>query len=133
MIKSVLRGVSDFTKYPDKIEDGKHVVWYPNPSLKRGKQDFNVFNLDPFVWFVHVKLGFSGYGFSVDDDTADVGAGGASQLQLTVTETGGLKNTHPMDHPGALWSGEKRLAPVFGAGEFDQRGYPLQRHRARQR
>ena len=95
MIKSVLRGVSDFTKYPDKIEDGKHVVWYPNPSLERGKQDFNVFNLDPFVWFVHVKLGFSGYGFSVDDDTADVGAGGASQLQLTVTETGGLKNTIP--------------------------------------
>ena len=95
MIKSVLRGVSDFTKYPDKIENDKHVVWYPNPSLKRGKQDFNVFNLDPFVWFVHVKLGFSGYGFSVDDDTADVGAGGASQLQLTVTETGGLNNTNP--------------------------------------
>ena len=95
MIKSVLRGVSDFTKYPDVIENDKHVVWYPNPSLKRGKQDFNVFNLDPFVWFVHVKLGFSGYGFSVDDDTADVGAGGASQLQLTVTETGGLNNTNP--------------------------------------
>jgi hypothetical protein len=31
----------------------------------------------------------------VDDDTADVGAGGASQLQLTITETGGLKNTIP--------------------------------------
>ena len=95
MIKSVLRGVSDFTKYPDVIENDKHVVWYPNPALKRGGQDFNVFNLDPFVWFVHVKLGFSGYGFSVDDDTADVGAGGASQLQLTVTETGGLNNTDP--------------------------------------
>jgi Ubiquitin-activating enzyme E1 FCCH domain len=40
-------------------------------------------------------LGFSGYGFSVDDDTADVGAGGASQLQLTVTDSGGLKNTNP--------------------------------------
>ena len=96
MIKSVLRGVSDFTKYPDVIDnEGNHVSWYPNPSLKRGKQDFNVFNLDPFVWFAHVKLGFSGYGFSVDDDTADVGAGGASQLQLTVTETGGLNNTNP--------------------------------------
>ena len=105
MIKSVLRGVSDFTKYPDKIENDKHVVWYPNPSLKRGKQDFNVFNLDPFVWFVHVKLGFSGYGFSVDDDTADVGAGGASQLQLTVTETGGLNNTNP-------WSIQAPYGPV---------------------
>ena len=105
MIKSVLRGVSDFTKYPDKIEDDKHVVWYPNPSLERGKQPFNVFNLDPFVWFVHVKLGFSGYGFSVDDDTADVGAGGASQLQLTVTETGGLNNTNP-------WSIQAPYGPV---------------------
>jgi hypothetical protein len=96
MIKSVLRGVSDFTKYPDVIDNqGNHTSWYPNPAEKRGGQAFNVFNLDPFVWFVHVQLGFSGYGFSVDDDTADVGAGGASQLQLTVTGTGGLKNTNP--------------------------------------
>jgi Ubiquitin-activating enzyme E1 FCCH domain len=96
MIKSVLRGVTDFTKYPDVIDNqGNHTVWYPDPAEAHGGQAFNVFNLDPFVWFVHVKLGFSGYGFSVDDDTADVGAGGASQLQLTVTETGGLKNTNP--------------------------------------
>jgi biotin carboxyl carrier protein len=95
MIKSVLRGVTDFTEFPDKIEANKHVVWYPNPSLPSGNQPFNVFNLDPFVWFVHVQLGFSGYGFSVDDDTADVGAGGASKLQLTVTKKGGLKNTNP--------------------------------------
>ncbi|MDD5200193.1 MAG: hypothetical protein PHC88_10380 [Terrimicrobiaceae bacterium] len=96
MIKSVLRGVSDFTKYPDVIDDhGDHLSWYPNPAEAHGGQPFNVFNLDPFVWFVHVRLGFSGYGFSVDDDTADVGAGGASQLQLTVTGTGGLTNTNP--------------------------------------
>jgi hypothetical protein len=96
MIKSVLRGVTDFTKYPDVIDNqGNHTSWYPDPAEAHGGQAFNVFNLDPFVWFVHVRLGFSGYGFSVDDDTADVGAGGASQLQLTVTETGGLKNTNP--------------------------------------
>jgi hypothetical protein len=96
MIKSVLRGVSDFTKYPDNVDDkGNHLTWYPNPKEDRGNQGFNVFNLDPFVWFVHVQLGFSGYGFSVDDDTADVGAGGASQLQLTVIDTGGLKNLNP--------------------------------------
>jgi hypothetical protein len=95
MIKSVLRGVTDFTKFPDEVIDKKHTRWYPDPSERTGDQDFNVFNLDPFVWFVHVKLGFSGYGFSVDDDTADIGAGGASELQLTVTETGGLKNTDP--------------------------------------
>jgi hypothetical protein len=96
MIKSVLRGVTDFTRFPDLIDDeGKHTVWYPDPAKGTGGQAFNVFNLDPFVWFVHVVLGFTGYGFSVDDDTADVGAGGASHLQLSVTETGGLKNTNP--------------------------------------
>jgi hypothetical protein len=52
-----------------------------------------------------VVLGFSGYGFSVDDDTADVGAGGASHLQLSVTETGGLKNTNP-------WSIQAPYGPV---------------------
>lgn len=96
MIKSVLRGVSDFTKYPDVVDDrGNHLSWYPDPAEAHGSQPFNIFNLDPFVWFVHVRLGFSGYGFSVDDDTADVGAGGASKLQLTVTGIGGLKNTNP--------------------------------------
>jgi hypothetical protein len=96
MIKSVLRGVTDFTQFPDVIDkDGNHTVWYPNPADEEGGQAFNVFNLDPYVYFVHVVLGFSGYGFSVDDDTADVGAGGASRLQLSVTNTGGLKNTEP--------------------------------------
>jgi hypothetical protein len=96
MIKSVLRGVWNFTKYPDNVDDnGNHLTWYPDPKEDRGGQGFNVFNLDPFVWFVHVQLKFSGYGFSVDDDTADVGAGGASQLQLTVIDTGGLKNLNP--------------------------------------
>jgi hypothetical protein len=96
MIKSVLRGVTDFTEFPDVIDnDGNHTQWYPDPSEAQGGKKFNVFNLDPFVWFVHVVLGFTGYGFSVDDDTANVGAGGASKLQLTVTETGGLKNTSP--------------------------------------
>jgi hypothetical protein len=94
MIKSVLRGVSDFTKYPDLIggnANGGHKSWYPDPAEASGGQSFNVFNLDPFVWFVHVKLGFSGYGFSVDDDTADIGSEGQS-LQLSIAGKGGLKN-----------------------------------------
>jgi hypothetical protein len=94
MIKSVLRGVSDFTKYPDVIDNqGNHTSWYPDPAKRTGGQMFNVFNLDPYVRFIHVNLGFSGYGFSVDDDTADVGGGGPSHLQLSVTGTGGLKKT----------------------------------------
>ena len=110
MIKSVLRGVSDFTKFPDDVDDhGNHLTWYPDPKEHRGKQQFNIFNLDPFVWFVHVQLGFSGYGFSVDDDTADVGAGGASQLQLTVIDTGGLKNLNP-------WTIQAPYGPVKADG-----------------
>ena len=93
MIKSVLRGVIDFTKDPDVIDgNGNHTSWYPDPAEPRGGQAFNVFNLDPFVWFVHVKLGFSGYGFSVDDDKADIGSEGQSQLQLSIAGTEGLKN-----------------------------------------
>jgi hypothetical protein len=95
MIKSVLRGVSDFTKFPDEVnQDGVHTVWYPNPKQWQGGQRFNVFNLDPFVWFVHVKLGFSGYGFSLDDDKADIGSDGQSQLQLSIAGKRGLKNPH---------------------------------------
>jgi len=37
MIKSVLRGVSDFTKYPDVVNNqGTHTSWYPDPSEPHG-------------------------------------------------------------------------------------------------
>lgn len=92
-IKSVLRGVSDFNAVPEN--SGK---WYPDPSLKGDKTGqlingksatFNVLNIDPFVWFVHKQLGLSGYGFSLDDDVADVGANGATKLSVDV---GGIKS-----------------------------------------
>ena len=91
-IKSVLRGVSDFTEFGEVDESTNTRRWYPDPAEDHGGKGFNVYNLDPFVWFVHVQLGFTGYGFSLDDDTAQVGAGGASNLQLSVTGTTGLKN-----------------------------------------
>ena len=78
------------------------------------------------------KLGFSGYGFSVDDDTADVGAGGASQLQLTVTETGGLNNTNPWTIQAPYGPVKNVSLPYSGPASRDQRGHPLQRHRQRQ-
>ena len=74
VIKSVLRGVYDFTQVPEF--SGSTHNWYPAPATKTGSQQFNVYNLDPYVWFVHTVLNFSGYGFSVDDDTSDVGAAG---------------------------------------------------------
>jgi len=92
LIKSVLRGVSDFNSVPES--SGK---WYPDPSVtgdKTGQQintgtglknaTYNILNLDPFVWFVHKQLGLSGYGFSLDDDVADVGAPGATKLSVDV-------------------------------------------------
>ena len=88
-IKSVLRGVSDFTKYKERNATGA-LLWYPDPKLDNWGTGFNIFNLDPYVWFVHEVLHFTGYGFSLDDDTAQVGAGGANQLQLSITEFNGL-------------------------------------------
>ena len=125
MIKSVLRGVWDFTKFPDAVDDhGNHTRWYPDPKQHRGDQPFNVFNLDPFVWFVHVQLGFSGYGFSVDDDTADVGAGGASQLQLSVTGTGGLKNKNAWTIQ-APYGPVKNVPSLFYSGPASANGDTL--------
>src|SRR5262249_6907581 len=51
-IKSLLRGVPDWTspQYSDQSQ------WYPDPAVPTGSQKFNVYNLDPFVWFVHEKL-----------------------------------------------------------------------------
>lgn len=67
LIKSILRGVYDFNQVPES-------QWYPHPATWQGGLRFNAYNLDPYVWFVHEVLGLSGYGFSVDDDTSDVGA-----------------------------------------------------------
>ncbi|WP_165070584.1 hypothetical protein [Paludisphaera rhizosphaerae] len=112
LVKSALRGVPDFTdaaKYPESM-------WYPAPSKPEGNQTYNVFNLDPYVWFIHRKLGLSGYGFSFDDDTADVGANGTSTLSIAVGGLGGLKNTSewgPSTQWGAVTS-KATLSPGTG-------------------
>jgi len=102
-IKSVLRGVSDFTVYTDTK------TWYPNPKVVppyyKGDRKFNVYNMDPYVWFVHEILGFSGYGFSVDDDTADIGADGGTILAVAVTGTKGLPNIQQ-------WTAQAPFGPV---------------------
>ncbi|MBN8248665.1 MAG: hypothetical protein J0L84_14650, partial [Verrucomicrobia bacterium] len=110
-IKSVLRGVSDFEQFPE-VDDAGRRIWYPNPSDSRGGLAFNAYNLDPFVWFVHVVLGFSGYGFSLDDDTADVGAGEATRFLLTVGGAGGLINSN-------AWTIQAVYGPVTGTGNWD--------------
>ncbi len=97
-IKSLLRGVGDFTA-ADGVQNDQ-ANWYPNPSARTGNQNFNVYNLDPFVWFVHVKLGLSGYGFSLDDDVADIGADWGTALAVSIGGLNGLPN-HMEYTPGA--------------------------------
>ena len=110
LIKSALRGVPDFTdtaKYPEKD-------WYPPPSKPEGTQTYNVFNLDPFVWFVHRELKLSGYGFSFDDDTADVEASNATSLSIAVGGLKGLSNQEQWE-PSTPWGPQHCLADISQA------------------
>ncbi len=81
--KSALRGVPDYTNplYSDPEQ------WYPDPAFGAGGQTYNVFNLDPFVWFVHEKLGLTAYAFALDDDIGNVLVPGGSNLEFAI---GGL-------------------------------------------
>jgi hypothetical protein len=100
-LKSIMRGVSDFSVFPEfgtPQDPSPTSLWYPDPktpvpgALINGAQStFNVFNLSPYVYFVHKVLGMNGYGFSVDDDTADVGSLG-SNLEIAF---GGTSATAP--------------------------------------
>jgi len=122
MIKSVLRGVTDFTRFSEYV--GTKRIWYPDPAVPRGGQTFNMFNLDPFVWFVHVGLGFSGYGFSLDDDTADVGAGEATRMLLTIGGSPtGMKGPNSViiktPENANEWSIQAPYGPVAGTGQWD--------------
>jgi hypothetical protein len=114
-IKSLLRGVTNFTTV-------SQASWYPNPakpvagSFINGQPAwFNVYNLDPFVWFVHKALKLSGYGFSLDDDVADVGANGATVLDFAIGGIQGLPNS-------AQWQRSLPYGPVHGTGTIDPQG-----------
>ncbi len=121
--KSVMRGVADFTK--DQEKDGN---WYPDPSLtgtttgqKIGGKvaDFNVYNINPFVWFVHKKLGLSGYGFSVDDDVADVGANVSTSLLVAIGGLKGLPNASEWSFGAQYGAQSVAGKPVVNSGSND--------------
>ncbi len=84
--KSALRGVPNYTSplYSDPSQ------WYPDPALATGGQKYNVFNLDPFVWFTHAKLGLTAYAFSLDDDIGNVEAGGSTNIDVNIGGLAGL-------------------------------------------
>ncbi len=94
---SILRGVYNYQTVPESTG-----LWYPNPAtptagadINGSPADFGVYNLDPFVWFVHQELGLTGYGFSVDDGVGDVGVNGANQLQISIGGLNGLSDQSP--------------------------------------
>ena len=109
-IKSVLRGVPDFTN----PQYSNPSLWYPDPALKIGGQNFNVYNLDPFIWFIHEKLGLSAYAFGLDDDIGDVGAGGATQLDVSVGGLGGLPSQNPTTKVPYPFANTANYGPVQG-------------------
>jgi hypothetical protein len=87
--KSSLRGIPDFTNplYSDPS------LWYPDPAVRHTPgQSFNVYNLMPYVWLMHAKLGVVAYTFSLDDDVGNVNATGANHVDISV---GGLQTTLP--------------------------------------
>ncbi|WP_145952153.1 hypothetical protein [Paludisphaera borealis] len=105
--KSILRGVYDYYQVPDQS------LWYPDPKTYTGGQKFNVYNLDPYVWFVHKVAGLTGYGFSIDDDLANPSATGPrgddsnhfpSNLQIGFA---GTKGTGKLSHATPLTNQEE--------------------------
>src|SRR5262249_998995 len=77
--------------------------------------------LDPFVWFVHQQLGLSGYGFSLDDDAADIGAVYASQLGVSIAGLNGLPNHFE-------WTQAAQYGPVSGDATVVTLAPPLPVH-----
>lgn len=111
--KSAERGVPDF-KLPQFDEASG--LWYTDPTqtITGAKVDgkpatYNLYTLDPYAWFVHKKLGVSGYAFSLDDDSADVGAENSRSLTITI---GGIQK---LPNP-AEWSFGAPYGPVKGNG-----------------
>jgi hypothetical protein len=95
-LKSLMRGVDNFNDPNETEESG---LWYPDPAkptpgstVNGVTPNFNVLNLNPYVFFVHKTLGLTGYAFSVDDDVADIGGIGASKLSISIGGLGGLPN-----------------------------------------
>lgn len=126
LIKSILRGVYDFNAVPESTPGNP---WYPNPSMTPiSTLPFDPFNLDPYVWFIHDVLGMSGYGFSTDDDIANVGAFTSPYAtdpsktilpnNLVITFGGGT-STLPQPQqwfPGVPWGTVKTTGTVTTSG-----------------
>src|SRR5262249_19305970 len=126
-IKSLLRGVWNFEP-PTGVTDQSQ--WYPNPAtptpnatLNGSAIKFGIYNLDPYVWFVHTVLKQNGYGFSLDDDVSNASAK-SSDLQIAF---GGNEYTAPLNSTQTFRPQLKNLEGFTGGapfGTFSTSSYP---------
>src|SRR5262249_23582701 len=64
-----------------------------NATLNGSQVGFGIYNLNPYVWFIHTQLNMSGYGFSLDDDVANTTAN-TNSIEVAF---GGSAYTAPID------------------------------------
>jgi hypothetical protein len=124
-LKSLMRGVDNFND-PNEMEESG--LWYPDPAkptsgstVNGATPNFNVLNLNPYVFFVHKTLGLTGYAFSVDDDVADIGGIGASKLSISIGGLGDGKQGLP-NKSQYTWGAP--FGPVTSNGTIDTVGSP---------
>jgi hypothetical protein len=122
MSKSALRSVPDYTSplYSNPA------LWYPDPALKTPglvsgidmSKPFNVYNLDPIVWFIHEKLGSTSYAFALDDDVGNVNAPGATEVDASVGGLTGLQNQTPFTNasPWGVLTSPQTIATTKSSG-----------------
>src|SRR5262249_54589351 len=126
-IKSILRGVYDFIKVPDQS------LWYPDPAKKtagatldtgKGAQpiDFGIYNLNPYVWFVHVVLHNSSYGFSLDDDVANTTAK-SNSIQVTVGGNAYTERLTPTSPQAPIIKNLETFTPGAPYGATQSQGF----------
>jgi hypothetical protein len=116
VVKSILRGVWNFTAVPNQKE------WYPDPTDTKdgGGQKFNVYNLDPYVWFVHTVEDTAGYAFSVDDDVSNPSAPGPILAPKSTTVYNHFPDNLQIGFGGITGFGNKNpWFPTLRWGEID--------------
>ncbi len=117
--KSVERGVYNFNAVDPSL-------WYPDPAtptpgaLTAGNSAaFDIYTMDPYVWFIHKQLDVSAYAFSLDDDAANVQAQGATKMTVAI---GAIQSSNPTTYPNnslpnlAEWSNGAPYGPKNATG-----------------
>jgi hypothetical protein len=116
VVKSLLRGVWNFTAVPDQTQ------WYPDPknTTGGGVKTFNVYNLDPYVWFVHTIENTAGYAFSVDDDVSNPSAPGPILAENSTTQFNHFPDNMQIGFGGITGFGnQNEWFPTLRWGEID--------------